>query len=322
MLTCYTQEDLPDFCDGTDEYCYVEMSDHCSRLNAISDSCIDTYASYYSEESNSPRAREALSTDVDCGRAQDGAALANAAYYKKTVADYLPAGFSLVQTYAGVGASGGFAFLATTETAGGTACYVAYKGTSNYDDTMADMNSMYLEDCLVEEGVSLGQCGSGFLEQYQSIRDAGLVEDVRSMVEAGECPGGLHVVGHSLGGALSSLLTTTLWTLDPDIYTTTFMHQSTYGEPRAFDPATADAFEGQIDKIRWAVWGDPVTQVPYSYMGFKHFGSAKEIYYAYGRKGEIITFYDEDQDFSPYGFVSSNHSMDTSYIERLAKCTE
>ncbi len=316
-LTCHQEIDVPLHCseEVDPSQCYAEVSDDCRAAGALSQACTEAYEAYLADDSAA--ARQIMEATIDeCPGAQLGAQLSNAAYEIDDVAPYLPAGYALHSTFTGTSA-GGFAFIATSDEAESTACHVAFKGTDSLTDVTVDLSSIFDEDCEPEPGLYLGQCGSGFLEQYQSVRDQGLVEQVQSMVDDGLCAGGLGVYGHSLGGALASLLTAELWTVDADSYRPDFLEQVTFGEPRTFEPEDADRYQAAIDKDRWTNWGDPVPSMPMAFLDFKHFGSAYEIYRTWTGSYQ---YYEEPQDFSPFGLLPTRHQI-TSYIERLDACS-
>ena len=319
LLSCHQEKDVLLHCGEEVDLnqCYAEVSEECHAVGTVSQACTEAYEVFLADDS--PAAQKIMEDTIDeCPGARLGAQLSQAAY-KTDVAASLPLGYALHNTYTGISSAGGFAYIATSNTAGGTACQVVFKGTDSLVDVKKDLASALAEACEPEPGLNLGQCGSGFLEQYRSLRDQGLVADVQAMVGGGECSGGLSVYGHSLGAALASLFTAELWTVDAALYSPGFLKQVTFGEPRTFEPEDADRYQAAIDKDRWTNWGDPVPSLPPAILDFKHFGSAFEIYRQYHTFGSFF-FYEEPQDFSPDGELPIRHRIG-SYIERLEACS-
>lgn len=321
LLSCHQEIDVPLHCGEEVDLsqCYAEVSEECRTAGTVSQACTEAYEGFLADDS--PAARKIMEATIDeCSGARLGAQLSHAAYETDDVAASLPLGYALHSTYTGISSAGGFAYIATSNTSGGTACQVVFKGTDSLTDVTVDLASIFAEACEPEPGLNLGQCGSGFLEQYRSLRDQGLVADVQAMVGGGECPGGLSVYGHSLGAALASLFTAELWTVDAALYSPGFLKQVTFGEPRTFESEDTDRYQAAIDKDRWTNYGDPVPSLPPAtgpLLDFKHFGSAFEIYnHMFG----AFFFYEEPQDFSPFGLLPTRHRIG-SYIERLEACS-
>ena len=320
VLSCHQENDVPLHCgeEGDVSQCYAELSDKCKSAGTgvVSQACLATYISFLADD-DSHTARKIMEEEIGaCPGVRLGAQLSQAAY-KTDVAASLPLGYALHSTYTGTSA-GGFAYIATSSTTEGTACQVVFKGTDSSTDVAVDLASAVAAACEPEPGLNLGQCGSGFLAQYRSLRDQGLVADVQTMVGGGECSGGLSVYGHSLGAAVASLFTAELWTVDAALYSPGFLKQVTFGEPRTFKSEDADRYQAAIDKERWTNWGDPVPGLPPVSFGFKHFGNAFEIYQ--GVFNRHFFYYTEPQNFAPYGTYPIRHKIG-DYIERLEACS-
>ena len=191
LLSCHQEKDVLLHCGEEVDLnqCYAEVSEECHAVGTVSQACTEAYEVFLADDS--PAAQKIMEDTIDeCPGARLGAQLSQAAY-KTDVAASLPLGYALHNTYTGISSAGGFAYIATSNTAGGTACQVVFKGTDSLVDVKKDLASALAEACEPEPGLNLGQCGSGFLEQYRSLRDQGLVADVQAMVGGGECSGGL-----------------------------------------------------------------------------------------------------------------------------------
>jgi hypothetical protein len=161
------------------------------------------------------------------------------------------------------------------------------------------------------------------LSQLKSLENVGMLTGVKAMVATGECKGGLRIHGHSLGGALASLVSASLYQNAPETYTREFMDVHTYGEPRVFDDSTADSFQGLINKTRWLNYGDPVPSSIGSTLGFRHFGDARLISSSFSMFGSTsYTYVSKDQDYTTYnlGPVSGFRHFISSYMDRLSHC--
>jgi len=304
VLRCYQDVDYDYWCSVsyTPEACYAEISEYCTKKEQPSDACLAGYEAALDTGG--------VTEPDDCAPSHVGLALATAIYTAddaqmeaEVVAD-VPS-FVLAATYSG-GNVGGRAALGTTDDG---ACHVTFKGTDSSADVVADMESAYLDACFTQDGEPMGDCGDGFIRQYGALRDDGLLDDLRAAVDAGECPGGVYVYGHSLGGAEASLLGAELAIAPPGVDVAVY----TYGEPRTFSVESAEAYADTVDKVRWARWGDPVVGVPYPSMGFSHYGDARELYRSWTGSSFVT---EEDLDFAPYGFDPYQHAT-SSYEEAL-----
>ncbi len=303
-LRCYQDVDYDYWCSVsyTPEACYAEISEYCTRKEQPSDACLSGYEAALDGAG--------VIEPEDCSASHVGLALATAIYtaddaqMEADIVTGVPS-FVLAATYSG-GSFGGRAARGTTDDG---ACHVVFKGTDSSTDVVADLESMYLEACTTEDGEPMGDCGDGFIRQYGALRDAGVLDDLRAAVEAGECPAGVYVYGHSLGGAEASLLGAelTVAPLGPTV------HVYTYGEPRTFAVDAAEVYATTVDKVRWTRWGDPVVAVPYESMGFAHYGEARELYRSWS--GSFFVTQEED-DFAPYGFDPYQHAT-SAYEEAL-----
>ena len=291
-----------------------EQPDDCGDLLILNDRCTTEY--------DGMLATEATVTDAECRESIDSAKVAEAAYSPNNEGDALPAGLTVVHRYTGQTA-GGFAFIATEGSGDATLCHLGIRGTDNETDVSIDLKSYEKTDCVVDSETDLGRCGSGFLSQLKSLEGVGMLTQVKAMVKDGECPGGLRIHGHSLGGALASLVSTSLYKNAPNTYTREFMHVHTFGEPRVFDESTADSFQELINKTRWLNYGDPVPSAIGSTLGFRHFGAARLISSSFSMWGDTsYTYAPKGQDYTTYNLGPATvyrHKI-SSYIERLSHC--
>ncbi len=247
-----------------------------------------------------------------CRAAQIAVDVAWAAYGHKS---YLPAGFQVLKTYRDA-TQGGFAMISGAGSTQTRVCYVAFRGTDSYTDAQKDLQSMVTRPCKTEQGKAFGACGDGFYDQYNALRQLGLVRYLTQEVAAGAC-WRLRIYGHSLGGGLASLLAAELQTVDPSQYSKQFMEVVTLGEPRPFDTSTADTFHRQVAKTRWMNWDDCIPTMPMTVMGFRHFGVAR--YIDYSSFWNKWSFDVQRQDFSPFWYSCGYHEI-AAYNDRLQNC--
>jgi hypothetical protein len=294
--------------------CLLEQDDPevCGDLAILADACADPYVAMLA-------AAEPLSAS-ECAASIQGAMVASASYYPDAETEHLPAGLSVAHRFAGEG-DGGFAFIAIESDS--AVCHLGLRGTDNGTDVSVDLKSYMTTACAVSDTVTLGQCGSGFLSHFKSLAKVGMLDTLAAMVDAGECKAGLRISGHSLGGALSSLVSAYLYETDPETFTMDYMKVHTFGEPRLLGDDSADSYQGLIAKLRWLNYGDPVPSAIGSTLGFRHFGEARLISSSNSFWGSAsYSYLAKEQDFTTYNLGPATvyrHKV-SSYIDRLSHC--
>jgi len=160
-------------------------------------------------------------------------------------------------------------------------CVVAFRGTSNLNGWMKDLDSLKLVD-LAKQGVSCSyegvpcQVGDGFMTNYNSLSAF-----IKGNLSAIGCTVGvpLTVTGHSLGAAEAAIAQFDLKALGYDIVQT-----YTFGQPRVGDRTFAGAWErdvGATTSYRVTYHKDPIVHLPFENSkqekGFAHSGT--EVFY-------------------------------------------
>merc|ERR1712032_344953 len=170
----------------------------------------------------------------------------------------------------------------------GSTLVVAFKGTDDAGDGMADLNFIPNKFTVESrDGRKESFWGHrGFIQYYEGIREKVIaaVEQTGSSV-----PQDVHellVTGHSLGGAMATLCAVDLAVRYPDMKVSLY----TYGSPRVFMGNTKEASNMNsafhVHEIlstapnsnhRYMVNGDPVPTAPLENMGFMHCGDGLEL---------------------------------------------
>jgi len=260
--------------------------------------------------------------EIACSESKLAVHVALATYYNgSTIQKYLPQHFRVIQEFHTKLSAD--AFIAVDESS--KICWAAFRGSQELDDWLTDALSALATQCFASNGHTIGECSYGFYEQYDSLRQAGIVRTLANLANKGNCVNGIRVVGHSLGGGLASIASADFFTLSEDTNSTreirfpymltpeTFRVYS-FGEPRSLRWYSADWFHSNVAKVRWLNWGDPIPASPPSSWGFKHWGKAYEITSDLSRKH---TWKHMSQDHGASGFYVQNHQMEP-YISRLA----
>ncbi len=253
-----------------------------------------------------------------CQESQDGSLLATAIYPSEPLST-APSSYKLVKQYQGT-SNNGVMFLYTSKSPH-TLCHVVFKGVSptKIQDLVASLTSAKRTNCSSSNSRGMGSCGVGFYGQYQSLRNVKAISDLRSRIELWGCPGGLRIYGHSMGGALSVLLATDLYTIDAVQFNPTMMRVYTYGSPRVYHKNAANGYDGKINVLRWVHDGDPIPSVPPSATDFRHFGDTYEVKRSDGK----LKYKKQGQDYSPSISIldpSDSHNY-TTYSKRLKDCS-
>lgn len=302
--------------------CYAELSDVCrADLSEVSNKCLEGFE--HAADNTAPDATEARGrgkryspSGAQCERAVFGALMAAIAYKPADVHSLLKEldpEFRDVTTYLSTdpsifGNENGFAYMALLR----DECHVAFRGTANTRDLIQNLKAVFPTNCVNMNGQLIGghlSCAWGFYEQYSQLRELGLTKRLVELLNSGTCTQVL-LYGHSLGGALSSLLAGDLTSLGYEV-----TEEFTYGEPRAWVEEVAKFLQGRVKKGRWVDWGDPIPALPPASLSYYHYGSTSEIYKTWTGR---IQFYEEPENFAPSPLWPPNHSLNV-YIERLKK---
>ena len=256
-------------------------------------------------------------TDSLCHFARVNVALSVASYEEEDTASAMPEGVTFGKTFGGAAGQGHavFAFSNPEE----PVCHVAFRGTDSREDAEVDIRAMKKIDCHDANGKVFGRCGRGFYEMVESLWALGVRDEILSLVASGKCPGGIHLTGHSLGGAVASVMAGALQSEAPETFHLYYMTVHTFGEPRSVDDETANRLHQRINKLRWVNWGDPVPAALGDAFGFRHYGTARQIYEV---GDEDFTFTVERQDYTTYTLFPTKVLAHGSgvYLERLAFC--
>lgn len=133
--------------------------------------------------------------------------------------------------------------------------YLTFRGTQSRSDMLADAH--ILRTYLFPEGDRSVLVHAGFLSYYKSMEEK-IVADIelcRSPIDT------LHVMGHSLGGALATIAAVSLGSKFPELRVTCH----TVGSPRVGNAGFVRAFARLItDSMRITNSDDPVTRFPIS----------------------------------------------------------
>jgi len=142
----------------------------------------------------------------------------------------------------------------------GTDAHSIYNWAENLRATKTDFQLPY-------PGAEGAEVHSGFFRSYNdSILREHVLESVKGMMK--QHPGAaLHVIGHSLGGAMASICAMEM-RLSMGIEE---VHVSTFGSPRVGNPVFHDLFKNVTGRsLRFTHNNDIVPSVPTLLMGFQH----------------------------------------------------
>lgn len=253
-----------------------------------------------------------------CQESQDGAKLCTAIYPSEPLSA-APSTYKLIKQYTGTGKNGVMFFYTSRGTH--TLCHYVFKGVSpkKIQDLIASLTSAKRTNCSTSGGRGMGSCGVGFYDQYNDLRKSKTVSDLLTRVNNWGCPGGIRIYGHSMGGALASLLAVELYLTNATLFNTTNMRVYTYGTPRVFFKSAADNHQGKVNVLRWVHDGDPVPSVPPTALDFKHFGDAYEVKRSNGK----LKYKKEGQNYSPSISIlnpTDSHKY-TTYDQKLKDCS-
>jgi len=127
---------------------------------------------------------------------------------------------------------------------------VAFRGSSNTTEFLEDARSLRCAEFKSSSGDHLAWAGNGFIAAYQNLRNVGLLDKVITL--SASCDHRLVITGHSLGGAIATLMTLELYK--------TILNESnkgyklalvTYGCPRTLRESSAK----EMCRFRGVVFG-------------------------------------------------------------------
>ena len=119
--------------------------------------------------------------------------------------------------------------------------FICFRGTWDVSDIEADVASRNISEFVTKKGVPIGRAGHGFISHYLSLRelkynpdsDEDMIDYI--LAECNKHDNGLLICGHSLGGAMASLLASELG----KDYSLRGIEIVTFGCPRVFEPSVA-----------------------------------------------------------------------------------
>eukprot|EP00607_Mallomonas_marina_P000437 CAMPEP_0182437184 /NCGR_PEP_ID=MMETSP1167-20130531/84867_1 /TAXON_ID=2988 /ORGANISM="Mallomonas Sp, Strain CCMP3275" /LENGTH=454 /DNA_ID=CAMNT_0024629999 /DNA_START=102 /DNA_END=1467 /DNA_ORIENTATION=+ len=118
--------------------------------------------------------------------------------------------------------------------------FVCVRGTQGYDDVQADVQSAITADLISSKGEVIGSTGMGFVRKLEALLDLQLLSWCVNKAEEYQ---GLLLCGHSLGGAVSSLISAELRYDYPATFDKYPLKLVTFGCPRVFDKETAQVID-------------------------------------------------------------------------------
>lgn len=109
----------------------------------------------------------------------------------------------------------------------------------------------------------------GFVKAYNGMRD-----DIYSRMQSACNPEDrLILTGYSRGAGIINALAYVIY--KDDLWDTSKIVQVTFGSPRTLSDDLSDEVHGQFDQLRIIYKKDAVPSVPYSILGFKHYGTMR-----------------------------------------------
>lgn len=164
--------------------------------------------------------------------------------------------------------------------------FVAFRGTASLDDVIHDLMAAKTTTFETQKGNKVGGAALGFVVKLKEFRKLGLINYIADLVK--EFDNGLFTTGHSLGGALASLLSAELTFDYPELFVkysdTNLVEEErikhriievTFGSPRAVDGKVAHMMNSSkrfahYQHLRFVNEKDLVPTVPYSVLGIMY----------------------------------------------------
>ncbi|MCB9641024.1 MAG: hypothetical protein H6727_19160 [Myxococcales bacterium] len=263
-----------------------------------------------------------------CSEGKDAAQVARTAYNgsDSDKKKYLPSGFTLVKTWSSTKYGGGdHAYLSTTTSSGKTVCHYAFRGlkTSKVNFLKLLKNMHTHTTCKTESGTKMGSCSKEAYNRYSTLRSS-ILSDIKSR----SCTGGIRVYGHSMGGALASLLAAELYLLNSSTYgkSKAFLRTYTFGSPRVFKGSDANTWNDRVWLARWVYEGtdrfsDHAPSYPGSSYKFSHFGQAYRVKKTVKWFKAKYSYNTQSQNWAPSSISLTDHeaSVYTTNMNKL-KC--
>ena len=257
-----------------------------------------------------------------CKESQNGASIVSTAYNKNSDKQkYLPSGFKYIKSFYD-SKTDGHAYYATSKHYGLTVCHYGIRGLPKVNSLNALRQQIQLisnltpVSCYTTKKQKIGSCATGVYNRYLGLRKAGLLSHILSNVKGGHCKGGLRLDGHSMGGALVSLMAAELYMTDPKVYNKDYMRVYSYGQLRQFTSSAADKFHKVINKLRWVNELDYAPKYPGGV--FRHYGDTRFIKKVSGG----YSFTPKSQNYEPSWSITDGFSAHNSlrYLDRLKHC--
>lgn len=174
--------------------------------------------------------------------------------------------------------------------------HVTFRGTNTKQDWVTDIK-LNLITYKTYYGNSLGRVHEGFFTRGWSLIRQNLIPKLINYVTIYQ-PNAIIISGHSMGGAVASLMAIDLMNTDFKELRSIPVGLITFGEPRSIGKDSLSMTEN-IWKFRYVFGWDAVPSVPSSLNGFVHFGP------------KVIEM-DDNVNFMPrFGF----HTDEKSYSE-------
>jgi hypothetical protein len=156
---------------------------------------------------------------------------------------------------------------------------VTVRGTRNWVNWIEDFDFIptdysYCSNCKVH---------SGFYVVLQGLEYEGLITGIQSLLQATSYSAELFIVGHSLGGAVATLLMAHLYEHNVISANTTRLELYTFGSPRVGNPAFASYVTGLLPhdrQHRLTHHMDPVPHLPpQDIFGYHYLHIPQEVYF-------------------------------------------
>jgi hypothetical protein len=133
--------------------------------------------------------------------------------------------------------------------------FLAFRGTESPSDMIADIQSILIREFRSEllNGGLIGQAGKGYIDHLDTLKKEGLADEVIRLASRND--NRLLICGHSLGGAMATLMGSELHRFDPELR----LYVVTFGAPRVFLKSSAQIVNKyQYTNLRFINEGDLV----------------------------------------------------------------
>lgn len=191
---------------------------------------------------------------------------------------------------------------------------IGFRGTQvdKTQDILADIN------VLRKDVDGFGPVHNGFLRAFKNIEP---ILKAKLEAESGRDLK-IWVTGHSLGGALSSLASTTILNHMENDSSYDFEGVYTFGQPRVGNSEFIENLDTSYEKhdvsvMRFRNGDDMVSQIPWNWMGYRHTGNLMHL-----RADDVLDTDAAEQDPGGTDAVDgsmADHSIDTMYYPRIVQ---